>query len=107
MNTITIEQYFAEFGELLAQLERGQCPGCGDALAPHRLGCGSDGHPKLECLSGAPVDPEFWYEVNSHMQFLQTQYCDECGNDLDQHVFTPDMFGHAHVTCIPTPVINA
>lgn len=39
-------------------------------------------------------------EVATIVDSFEYELCYECGQDLDQHVISPDMFGHPHVWCL-------
>jgi hypothetical protein len=38
-------------------------------------------------------------EVRSLAETFYFELCEECGGDLDEHIISPDVLGHAHLYC--------
>lgn len=51
------------------------------------------------CTSMTETVNPYWDEVRSLRMAFEYELCAECGGDWDDHVISPDPFGHAHAWC--------
>ena len=45
------------------------------------------------------MSERYWQQVDDIAEQFTYEMCEECGQDLDAHVISPDMLGNAHAWC--------